>query len=223
MSEWVRAHEAPVVNVPVRGTWKLIESRGREKFAFDLVAASSDRDQTRGKSRVEAFLDRANGGDSYDKSMLVYAPITGTVVRADDSRSDRQRFSLLRDVWAIVSSRSRSEPDDIGRFAANHVIIQGAGSYAVLAHIQHRSLQVAEGDEVEAGQVIARVGNSGFVLGPHLHFQLFDQIDDFLAAAAVPFLVSEYERWTGGGWEQVRYAALRKGELMKAMPGSQIS
>lgn len=223
MSEWVRTHEAPVVDLPVKGTWKLIESPGRERFAFDLVAASSGMDRTSGKSRVEAILDRANGGDSCGKSMRVYAPITGTVVRADDSSPDRQRFSLLRDAWAIVSSRSRPEPDDIGRFAANHVIIQGAGSYAFLAHIQHGSLQVSEGDKVEAGQVIARVGNSGFALGPHLHFQLFDQIDDFLAATAVPFLVSEYERWTGEGWEQVRDAALRKGELMQAMPGSRIS
>ncbi len=223
MNERVRTHEAPVVSLPVKGTWKLIESPGRERFAFDLVAASSGMERTRGKSRVEAILDRANGGHSCDKSMRVYAPITGTVVRADDSSPDRQRFSLLRDAWAIASSRSRPDPDDIGRFAANHVIIQGAGSYAFVAHIQHRSLQVTEGDKVEAGQVIARVGNSGAALGPHLHFQLFDQIDDFVAATAVPFLVSEYERWTGEGWEQVRYAALRKGELMQAMPGSRTS
>lgn len=223
MSEGVRTHEAPVVKLPVRGTWKLIESPGRERFAFDLVAASSGMGRTRGKARVAGILDRADGGDPRGKSMWVYAPITGTVVRADDSNPDRQRFSLLRDAWTMVSCRSRPEPDDIGRLAANHVIIQGAGSYAFLAHIQHGSLQVTEGDEVEAGQVIARVGDSGFALGPHLHFRLFDQIDDFLAATAVPFLVSEYERWTGEGWEPVRYAALRKGELMQAAPVSEIS
>ena len=177
MDERVRTYDAPVVNVPVHGTWKLIEGPGRDRFAFDLVTVASDLGRAWGRSRPGGILGNDDGGDSYGESLPVYAPITGTVVRADDRSPDRQRFSLLRDAWSTVSARSSPEPGDIVPFAVNYVIIQGACSHALLTHIQRRSLQVTDGDEVDAGQVMARVASSGTALGPHVHFQLLDQID----------------------------------------------
>lgn len=55
--------------------------------------------------------------------------------------------------------------------AANFVrILHPDGSMAVYAHLQRGSAKVAAGQRVEAGQVIARSGNSGYSSGPHLHF-----------------------------------------------------
>lgn len=169
------------------------------------------------KSRLHHILGRTSVEESYSWSRPIYAPIAGTVVRVSDGSPDRQQLSLLRDLWAMIFSRPDPQSDGIWRFAGNHVIIRGAGSYIFLAHLQCDSLQLNEGEKVEAGQLIGRVGNSGFTLEPHLHLQLFDQIDEPLAATAPRFLVSEYERWTGEHWELVRNAVLRKGELIRML------
>lgn len=54
---------------------------------------------------------------------------------------------------------------------ANHVTVMHAdGSYAIYAHILYGSLAVAVGQKIEVGQVLARIGNTGYSTGPHLHF-----------------------------------------------------
>lgn len=208
-------HKRPIIDLPVEGTWKLINSPGHAQFAFDLAVVNGDGYQTLRRSRLQHILGRASAADSFSWSRPVHAPVGGRVVRASDGSPDRRQLSLLRDLWTMITSRPGAQPGDIGPFAGNFVIIRGAGSYIFLAHLQRRSLQVNEGDKVEAGQFIGRVGNSGFTLEPHLHLQLFDQIDDLRAVTAPPFLISEYERWTGTDWELVRHASLRKGALIR--------
>ena len=73
---------------------------------------------------------------------------------------------------------------DICAFASGTVIAAGKdagyGNYLKLDHgsgyvtlYGHCSeLLVSEGDPVQAGQVIARVGATGQATGPHLHFEL---------------------------------------------------
>lgn len=54
-------------------------------------------------------------------------------------------------------------------FSGNTVIIDhGAGLFSMLAHLS--AFDVAEGDEVENGQLVGRVGATGRVTGPHLHW-----------------------------------------------------
>lgn len=54
---------------------------------------------------------------------------------------------------------------------ANAIYIQHEdGTYAVYAHLRHRSALVTTGAEVAAGQIIAQSGNTGFSTAPHLHF-----------------------------------------------------
>ncbi|MBD3688971.1 M23 family metallopeptidase [Nanchangia anserum] len=69
----------------------------------------------------------------------------------------------------------------------NHITIDhGDGSFAVYAHLKEGSLNVQLGEQVEAGTVIASVGNTGNTSEPHLHFQLMDRANPS-AAAGVPF------------------------------------
>ena len=78
-------------------------------------------------------------------------------------------------------------PDASGRLdEANHVrILHADGSMAVYAHLQRGSLAVMPGQRIEAGQPIARSGNSGLSTGPHLHFAV--QVNRGLRLQSVPF------------------------------------
>ncbi len=56
----------------------------------------------------------------------------------------------------------------------NFIVIQHAnGEYSRYDHLAHRSATVTAGQHVRKGQIIARVGMTGFTYLPHLHFQVF--------------------------------------------------
>lgn len=82
----------------------------------------------------------------------VYSPCTGEVIVARDG---------LPDHTPPVSDPHRPE--------GNFVVIRCQGIDVVLAHLQEHSVLVSEGELVEAGQLLGRVGNSGNTTEPHLH------------------------------------------------------
>jgi murein DD-endopeptidase MepM/ murein hydrolase activator NlpD len=60
--------------------------------------------------------------------------------------------------------------DDLYFTGTTVIIDHGLGLISTLAHLSTRD--VGEGDRVEAGQIIGRVGATGRVTGPHLHWTL---------------------------------------------------
>ena len=64
-------------------------------------------------------------------------------------------------------------------------VLHADGGMALYAHLQAGSLAVRPGQAVQAGQPLARSGNTGRSTGPHLHFAV--QANTGLALASIPF------------------------------------
>lgn len=63
--------------------------------------------------------------------------------------------------------------EENGIYGINIIIDHGFGLYSLYGHCS--SKLVAEGDEVKAGDIIAKTGTSGLALGDHLHFGILVQ------------------------------------------------
>ncbi len=85
----------------------------------------------------------------------VYSPIDGTVVKVENSIVDIRPYS--------------------GNYlynTGNTVVIRKDDLYFLLGHLKEGSVTAKVGDDVTAGEQIARAGNSGMSERPHVHIQL---------------------------------------------------
>ncbi len=74
----------------------------------------------------------------------------------------------------------------------NYVVLDiGHGHFAFYAHFQPHTLKGKVGERVHAGQVLARLGNSGNTDAPHLHFGIHDGPSVF-SADSLPFVFSSF-------------------------------
>ena len=81
------------------------------------------------------------------------------------------------------------QPED---YIGNHVIVQiRPDVWAIYAHLQLGSVAVQVGDQVTAGQLLGRLGNSGNSFSPHLHFQLSDGPETF-TSTSLPYVFDRY-------------------------------
>ena len=105
----------------------------------------------------------------------VRTPVGGTVIQAMGGEPDFQPGEF--------------DPNNI---LGNHLVIRvGKGEYLFMANLKQRSLTVASGDEVEAGQKVAECGNSGRTTTPHLHIHL-QNTRAFPISEGLPLRFSNY-------------------------------
>jgi hypothetical protein len=140
---WGGSH--PATNRHMKVLDKKPDYRG-QAYAYDIV-------------ELNGFGARANGLQPTDPSAYeifgarVVAPCAGKVVRAIDDRPD-------------VDAPT---PDEDSPPEGNHVLLECGDHQVLLAHLQHDSLRVAEGDQLEVGDPVGLIGNSGNTTEPHLH------------------------------------------------------
>ena len=114
---------------------------------------------------------------TYGQEALAVAD--GTVVRVTDGFPDQVPGALPEGI-------SLDEAD------GNSVILDiGGGNYAFYGHFQPGSIRVQEGYQVERGDVLALVGNSGNSSAPHLHFHVMDGPLSF-TSNGLPYVVDSF-------------------------------
>jgi hypothetical protein len=174
----LRPAPAPVVlRVPFDGYWLVTQGHccgsnhrvggfGGD-YAWDFVRLGAT-----GRIVKESYETTRRNEDTHSFGSPVLAPADGTVVRVVGDVPDNQG---LKDYPAHELLEELERPEWIfGNFV---VIDTGRGAYVLLGHLLQGSISPKPGDRVRAGDPIARCGNSGSTIWPHLHVQVMDRAD----------------------------------------------
>ena len=141
-----------------------------ETFAVDWTLLKGDRVYDGDGSKNEQFY--AYGAD-------VFAVADGSVFSIQDGKPE-------------TTPNKAMTPQSKSDFGGNQVVLEIAPNvFAVYAHLQPGSLRVKIGDKVKAGAPLARIGNTGPSLGPHLHFGLLNR-PDLSTGRSLPFVIDSY-------------------------------
>jgi hypothetical protein len=130
-----------------------------QRFGLDLVVVDA---------RGRAY----NGEGTRNEDWLgwgqpVRAAGAGTVVAVRNEHPDNDLIGS-ENRWT-----QRSLAEDEMAPSGNYVLIDhGRGEFSLTSHLRSGSVRVRKGDRVNAGDVIAQVGNSGASLHPHVHYEL---------------------------------------------------
>jgi len=96
----------------------------------------------------------------------ILAPAAGMIVFARGDRPDQPVVENSDPAFYAPEYPHGGDP-------GNHVVIDhGNGEYSMLAHFRQDSLVVTTSQQVEQGQPLGLLGNSGDSTGPHVHHQL---------------------------------------------------
>lgn len=194
---------------PFEGRWKGMVDATRhhqEKvwaiYAIDFMKVDDeDRTAPKGKGREPS--------DYYGYGASVLAAAAGRVIEAKDRNPD------------VAVNRS-------GGFAnANQVSIEHAGGEVTqYGHLKNGSILVKAGDEVERGQRIGLVGNSGASGVPHLHFAVLIPVRDASGAGtyvSIPHFFEDFVLSTVDGKDvgiRARRARPQEGWVIECPPAS---
>jgi hypothetical protein len=143
-----------------------------EMFAIDWVLMQDGQVNSGDGTRNEDYF-------AYGAEVRSVAP--GTVVYVRNDAPQQTPGEPLTGIDA---------PEDFG---GNQVMVEiGPGLYAWYAHLQTGSVLVNVGDEVETGQRLAKLGNSGQSTSAHLHFGLLDAPNS-TTGNGVPVAIDAYD------------------------------
>lgn len=154
---------------PVKGIWQvdgnfdcLLAHRGRhsDEFAFDLTKLDENHTLVVDANRKEE--DYPCNGEK------VYAIADGVVVQVYEEMIENSRGTSLEEDKKIEELHGYWP-----MITGNVVTIQHeGGEFSQYNHLQYHSSNLKVGEEVKQGQVIGRIGNTGYSGCPHLHFEL---------------------------------------------------
>jgi len=160
-----------------------------QRFAYDILAM------------VDGSTHKGDGKnleDYYCFDRVIVAPGAGRVISIENGLTDNPPGVM-----------------DSANPLGNHVIIDhGNGEYSFMAHFKKGSVLPKQGQEVEAGEPIARTGNSGNTSEPHLHYHLQNSPTFSTGGQGLP---AQFQRYVSNGkpverGEPVKGESIQSGE-----------
>ena len=128
------------------------------------------------------------GGETWEITQTPYGSYShwGTVVNAFDI-APRQGACVVAMRAGVVHAFDRGEVQSTtNRTFGNYITIDhGDGEYSHYGHLTRGTFVVKTGQRVEAGQALARVGNSGYAFGQHVHAQVTKAF--YIGSQSIPF------------------------------------
>lgn len=123
-----------------------------------------------GLTDTYAVMDRPGPGDAPSEyagwGRTIIAPADGVVVHTRNDRPDQPDANNS-------DPRYYAPEFPNGGDVGNHVVIDhGNSEFSMIAHMQTGSVLVREGARVRQGDALGKLGASGDVSGPHVHYQL---------------------------------------------------
>lgn len=191
--EWV-ATNTPAHAIPSHGTDYLAQT-----YAIDLVKVDQSDRLFERLSMWKYLLSKVPATDSLTWRQPIFAPGQGVVVDVQDQWPDRPGLNLLIDQLTARLAPPRASPNDLRPLAGNHVILQTAHVFVMLAHLRCGSMKLSRGQSVRAGDRLGEIGNSGNSTMPHLHIQAMDGANP-RTAKGLPYCFRDLEYLDGEIW-----------------------
>lgn len=170
---------------PLEGVWLVTEGPQPEIANHHIVAPNQRHayDIVVWRDGASFRGDGRSNEDHFAWRQPLLAPAAGTVITVLDGMED-------------IAPDPEAESGEGEHPAGNHVVLDlGNSEFAFFAHLHRGSVEVAEGDRVEAGDRLGLVGNSGNTSAPHIHFHVQDKAEFFdPEAIGVPAPFSNYLR-----------------------------
>ncbi len=149
-----------------------------QRFAIDWMRTNDDGEFVTG--------DRTRNESYAGYGQEVRAVADGTITSTLDTLAPNRPGVLPAEDPVLAAALTVETVD------GNNIVQDlGDGVWAAYAHLRQGSLLVKPGDKVRAGQVIARLGNTGNSNAPHLHFQLMSG-PRLVGADGIPYVIREF-------------------------------
>ena len=128
-------------------------------------------------------------------------------------------FDLLKVILRTISAIFQgmflpANKIQLHKFIGNYVIIRFEEYYAFFARISPGTIMVKEGQKINIGDIIGKVGHSGNSTAPHLHFHVMDS-SDLLTAKGVLCAFRKYYTLGERGWEEINNGIPKSSQRIK--------
>lgn len=224
--------EPIAVDFPISGEWCAVNTPGYQipshgtdqlgqRYAYDFLQIDWNRPKGykfHRKSTLQYITLGVALHDTFCWSQSILSPFSSEIVEVKDGCQERNPVHLIRDLSVVLKNAfifTADSNEDLHSVLGNYIILKGEKAFALIAHARCGSIQVNEGDQVVAGQQLAKVGHSGNSTAPHLHFQLMDR-KDLIKAEGLPCCFRKYETYQHGQWKSVTNGIPGRRERIKA-------